>query len=273
MPDEEKKPNPVPPAGSGRGIRDEALQLSPELKSARLATPFQRAGGMGLDLAVIAALSLLAGPILGIFTGLTVASLGSRRVSPARFWLAFRWVLIALGAAVMALSAFLVVGVPIVRTEAFNIAGAPTRSAAPEALVLPPNPSYSDLHRAVARLEARSAQLSEENKALREREFGQSLLTTTADMGKTLGLTFGWAGVYFTLCTAWLRGRTPGKMLFRTRVVRLDGKPITPMDAFIRNGGYAAGIATGLIGFMSILWDPNRRAIQDRIAWTVVVRT
>jgi uncharacterized RDD family membrane protein YckC len=88
-----------------------------------------------------------------------------------------------------------------------------------------------------------------------------------------MGLTFGWAGVYFTLFTSWLGGRTPGKFLFRTRVVRLDGRPLTAMDAFTRNGGYAAGLATGSIGFLRVLWDPNNQAIQDKIAGTVVTST
>ena len=94
--------------------------------------------------------------------------------------------------------------------------------------------------------------LSAENKALRNREGGRSLTTAAADFGKTFGLTFGWAGVYFTLLTAWLRGRTLGKFLMGTRVVRLDGRAITPMDAFVRNGGYTAGRDHGitkLLGF------------------------
>lgn len=273
MSDTAVNPDTRPAARKGRSIRSEALQLSPALQEAVLATPLQRILGIGIDLIVIATLSVLAGPILGVFTGLTVASLGSRRVSDARFWLVFRWILIGLGGMVALLSGFLVAGAPIVRTNAFNIATDSKQETAQETYMLPPNPSYSELQQAVARLEKRSESLSAENKALRERDLGKSLLTTTADFGRTLGLTFGWAGVYFTLCTAWLGGRTFGKFLVRTRVMRLDGRPITPMDAFIRNGGYAAGLATGLIGFMSVLWDPNRRAIEDKIAWTVVVRT
>ena len=52
----------------------------------------------------------------------------------------------------------------------------------------------------------------------------------------------------------------------------LDGRPLTTLDAFTRYGGYAAGLATGLIGFARVLWEPNRQAIEDKIAWTVVVR-
>ena len=44
------------------------------------------------------------------------------------------------------------------------------------------------------------------------------------------------------------------------------------MSSFSRFGGYAAGLATGLLGFLQILWDPNRQGIQDQIAGTVVIR-
>ena len=41
---------------------------------------------------------------------------------------------------------------------------------------------------------------------------------------------------------------------------------------FERAGGYAAGFATGLLGFAQVYWDANRQAIHDRIVGTVVVR-
>jgi hypothetical protein len=129
----------------------------------------------------------------------------------------------------------------------------------------------SELQRAVARYEKRDELLTAEIETMRERGSGRTIENTAADLGKKFGLTFGWAGVYFTLLIAWCGGRTVGKFAMGTRVVRLDGKPITSMDAFIRNGGYAAGLATGLIGFMSILWNVNRQAIHDRMAGTVVV--
>jgi uncharacterized RDD family membrane protein YckC len=55
-------------------------------------------------------------------------------------------------------------------------------------------------------------------------------------------------------------------------VVRLDGKPIGLWVAFNRFGGYAASIFTGLLGFAEMFWDPNRQALHDRIAATVVTR-
>ena len=34
-----------------------------------------------------------------------------------------------------------------------------------------------------------------------------------------------------------------------------------------------AGVAMGLIGFLKLLWEPNRQAVEDRIAATVVVKS
>ena len=87
-----------------------------------------------------------------------------------------------------------------------------------------------------------------------------------------LGMRFSWAAIYFTVFTAWFNGKTPGKRLLNIRVLRLDGKPITLWSAFGRYGGYGAGLATGLLGFLQIYWDPNRQAIQDKISTTAVVR-
>ena len=55
-------------------------------------------------------------------------------------------------------------------------------------------------------------------------------------------------------------------------MIRLDGQPIGWFHAFERAGGYAAGVATGLLGFAQILWDPNRQGIHDKIVATVVIR-
>ncbi|MBA6293944.1 RDD family protein [Colwellia sp. MB3u-70] len=86
-----------------------------------------------------------------------------------------------------------------------------------------------------------------------------------------LGLGFGWAAFYFTMFTALWYGQTPGKKLFSIRVIQLDGTPLSIWDSFGRYGGYGAGIATGLLGFAQIFWDPNRQAIHDKISATIVV--
>ena len=87
-----------------------------------------------------------------------------------------------------------------------------------------------------------------------------------------LGFGFGWAAIYMSVFLSWWNGQTVGKRIMGVRVVRLDGEPITWWTAFERAGGYAAGLATGLLGFAQVWWDANRQAIHDRIVGTVVVR-
>ncbi|MFA3790341.1 RDD family protein [Aliiglaciecola sp. SL4] len=87
-----------------------------------------------------------------------------------------------------------------------------------------------------------------------------------------LGLGFGWAAVYFTGTMVLLRGQTIGKKLFSIKVIKLDGSTLNVWESFGRYGGYGAGLATGLLGFIQIYWDPNRQAIQDKISETLVIR-
>jgi hypothetical protein len=87
----------------------------------------------------------------------------------------------------------------------------------------------------------------------------------------SMGLHFGWAIVYFSLLPYWWNGQSLGKRVFGLRALELTGKPMRPLLNLSRYGGYAAGMATGGIGFLQILWDVNRQAIQDKIAHTVVV--
>ena len=124
----------------------------------------------------------------------------------------------------------------------------------------------------IERLQDRHREAAAERDALQEAvddpSFLRPLLTVAADFG----LTLGWIGLYFTLTLAWWGGYTPGKRLLGIRVMRLDGKRLGLWNAFERFGGYAAGLATGLLGFAQIFWDPNRQGVQDKIAGTAVVR-
>ena len=122
------------------------------------------------------------------------------------------------------------------------------------------------------RLERREGELLEAREELEERR-GFSLLRLAGNLAEDLGLGFGLSGVYFTLFTIWWRGRTPGKRIVGERVVKLNGKPMTWWDSFNRFGGYAAGIATGTLGFLELIWDANRQAAHDKMVGTVVLRT
>ncbi len=116
------------------------------------------------------------------------------------------------------------------------------------------------LEKRVERLQTNIRELYGENRQLREEAENPTFLRMVSAAAADLGLSFGWGGVYFTLFLAWWRGRTPGKWFFGLRVVRLDDRPLTLFGSFERFAGYAAGLTTGLLGFLQILWDPNRPA-------------
>jgi len=127
----------------------------------------------------------------------------------------------------------------------------------------------------VAALQARWERVRRENRRLRsdleEAREDRGILSFMRASADDLGLTFGWAGLYFTAFLALWGGQTPGKRAMRIRVVRLDGKPMTWWASFERFGGYAASLVTGLLGFVQILWDRNRQGMHDKITETVVV--
>ena len=103
-------------------------------------------------------------------------------------------------------------------------------------------------------------------------EPGYSVVRWAQGLLEDLGLGFGWAAAYFTLFPVLWKGQTPGKRLLGIRVVALSGNYLNIWDSFGRYGGYGAGLATGLLGFAQIYWDPNRQAIHDKISGTVVIR-
>jgi len=107
---------------------------------------------------------------------------------------------------------------------------------------------------------------------LTEAESTSTVFTWIKDAADEAGLIFGWGTVYLTLFLAFWSGQTPGKKMVGIRVVRLNGSPMGLYLSLERAGGYAAGFATGLLGFAQVLWDPNRQGIHDKIAETVVIR-
>ena len=99
----------------------------------------------------------------------------------------------------------------------------------------------------------------------------KSLINWLKKLVEELGLGLGWAAFYFSIFTAWWKGQTPGKKMMGMKVIKLDNTPLNLWESFGRYGGYAAGFATRLTGFMQVFWDPNRQAIQDQISATVVI--
>ena len=92
------------------------------------------------------------------------------------------------------------------------------------------------------------------------------------DLIDELGTWSAWAAIYLTIAHAWWKGTSIGTRLFRIRVVMIDKRPLNWWLSFERTGGYAAGFATGLLGFAQIFWDPNRQAIHDKVSETIVIQ-
>jgi hypothetical protein len=103
-------------------------------------------------------------------------------------------------------------------------------------------------------------------------EQDRSLLDWILGFIDDLGIGFGWAAIYLTVTHAWWKGTSIGKKFFRIRVVMIDKRPLNWWLSFERTGGYAAGFATGLLGFAQIFWDPNRQAIHDKVSETIVIQ-
>jgi hypothetical protein len=257
-----------------RWVSPEPLNVAPALVGLPLASPSRRALAVALDLAVIALLSDVSGFWLLAGLALVALQLRSRRGGATR---GPRWVVGWMIAALVVLLALQQAGEqwqrwrqPVVHGhgasglsagDADEADAGDAESAAATASAASA-PQRSDAQR-IAQLEAELAE-ARRPKPLHWRErLGQML--------DDLGAGLGWGIVYFSLLPAWWGGQTVGKKLFGLRVVELTGKPMTVMRCLKRYGGYAAGVATGGLGFVQALWDPNRQAIQDKTAHTVVI--
>ncbi len=282
---------------SRRWITPEPLNVAPALVGAPLATPVRRAWAMGVDLLVVALLSGASGAWLWLGLGLVLLQLRQRqRAVPASRRVVVGWVgaalvlLLALQeaqqrfeawrhpeaaaaaakaeeAAELAEAAQALRGVDL-PASAGGVAVQVLEQAASAAAAAAAGASAAsspavDLQHRVAELEAELAEARKPKKLrLKDR-----LMEFLDDIGAGLG----WGIVYFSLLPAWWGGQTVGKKLLRLRVVELTGKPMTVMRCLKRYGGYAAGLATGGLGFLQILWDPNRQGLHDKAAHTAVL--
>ena len=86
-----------------------------------------------------------------------------------------------------------------------------------------------------------------------------------------LGRSFVLLLVYRVALWSW-KGTTVGGIICRLRVVRMDGKPLAFTDALVRGLASILSAAAAGLGWLWILWDPERQAWHDKIARTLVVR-
>ena len=233
-------------------VTPESFNVKPELVGMVLASPAKRALAMGVDLLLIAALSGLEGPwaVAAMLGFLAYTRKGwSLRWRRRTLWI---WLALALAVAFGAMQDWRATTAP--------------KNSAPAAQA-----NLAGTASAPARGGSDSMADDEEPDAPGTVRFSTKLFDKVKLGDHTLGLGVGWAIVYFTLLPYYWNGQTVGKRLLRLRVVELTGKPMTLAHCLSRYGGYAAGMATGMLGFAQVLWDANRQAIQDKIAHTVVL--
>ena len=262
-------------------VRPEALNVTADLLGVPLAPHGKRALALGVDLGVVAVLSSTG--VFWIVAG--IAALARQLMQPApsrgRGRGALMWLTLALLVVIGGQRAVDHVqhrNDPV-RTQADDEADPPApgvesalalalaaSTAAPDPVRQLRQAAALDQARSAARIAALEALLAEARKPVPVRWRDDALKAW-----HRLGRSFGWAVAYFTLLPFWWNGRTLGKWLFGLRIVELTGKPLGLMACFGRYGGYAAGLATGGMGFLQVLWDPNRQAVQDKLAHTVVV--
>jgi hypothetical protein len=256
-----------PRRGSGRVVA-EPLNVAPALVGAVLASPTRRALAMAIDLAVLALLAespawglALALLLLAALVGRSLVQEGARRclavavaavlgvAALAVAWTAWR----PAGGESAGSTWSAAVDAAIEQAESAQAAPASAAASAPDA---------AQLARLVAELERLQAQYRP-----------KSLADRVDEAFNDVGLGLGWGIVYFSLLPAFWQGRTLGKAWLKLRVVELTGRPLTPLRGLKRYGGYAAGVATAGLGFVQMLWDPNRQALHDKAAHTVVLDT
>lgn len=241
--------------GGPRWVAPEPLNVAPDIVGLPLATPLQRGTAMAIDLAVVALLSSLGdfGLALGLLA--VVVQLRSPPAAVGPWRRLAGWAVVGLFVLLAARAGWL----------AWHERGheAPAdRHAQGLQAAREVGQGLPDAER-IALLEQALAEALKRRPLALEEQVQSSL--------EEIGASFGWGVVYFSLLPAFWRGQTIGKRLLRLQVLELTGQPMTVMRALKRYGGYAAGMATGGLGFSQMLWDPNRQAIQDRTAHTVVV--
>lgn len=254
-------------------VTHDDLNVEPGLLGAPLASPWRRLLAIAVDLAVIGLLSKRANFLLlggmALATWLLVRQRPTDLAQRKTWLLALAWT----GAAVMLVSGAQQlwgtrgsIDFDLENTKGVSVLinGDGVKSVAI------PNTTPAKAASSPEALEAKITELEEAlEKANKPKKL--SVKSAVASWSDDLGLGLGWTILYFSALPVWWKGQTLGKRLFKLRVVELTGKPMTLMLAFKRYGGYAAGVSTGLFGFLQVLWDSNRQALHDKAAHTVVL--
>ena len=268
-------------------VTPDAFSVAPELLGTPLAAPWRRFAAIFLDLVLIGFLQLLGWRFVLGGAALILFLVLIRRPGGAKPSLLRRTVTGCAGALVLVVAVLATLIPTLIRNrdlvltpDGASVAG-PAVAPGPEAGRAAEGtettgedvPSLADSMLALLAAIADSAEAGADSAGEgRDDGSGGTAFDWIRDIADEAGLVFGWGTVYITLFLALWDGRTPGKRALDLRVVRITGGPLGLLMSFERAGGYAAGIATGLLGFARVWWDPNRQGIHDKIANTVVIR-
>jgi len=98
-------------------------------------------------------------------------------------------------------------------------------------------------------------------------------------LGAAILVAFAIYTGYFVIFETIWNGQTPGKRMFRLRVIREDGRPIRFYEALMRNLLRTAldsmpvvGVPLYSVGIVAIFLSPRSKRVGDYVAGTVVVR-
>ena len=94
--------------------------------------------------------------------------------------------------------------------------------------------------------------------------------TLTSHRVLALVVLVAWLFLYFAYQWA-VSGKTLGMAVFGVQVVTVEGGPITARQAVVRTLGLALCFLTLGIGFLGIIYQRQRRALDDFVADTAVV--
>jgi uncharacterized RDD family membrane protein YckC len=67
-------------------------------------------------------------------------------------------------------------------------------------------------------------------------------------------------------------GQTPGKMICKLKVVRVNGEPLGYGKAFLRWIGYIVSWVVFALGFLWVIFDRQKQAWHDKIAGSYVLK-
>ena len=93
------------------------------------------------------------------------------------------------------------------------------------------------------------------------------------DPSATKALSF-FSYVLYVVGFWYMRGATPGKMIFGLQIVNKDdGTPIGLVTSLLRFVGYFVSAVVFMLGFLRIIVDKDKQGWHDKIAGTLVVKT